>query len=177
MSFLEKCGDALGLESGEIKNKQLSSSSTWMGISTFGPQHARLNNSKWPQGWSADTTDQNPWFKVTFQSDYVITGIATQGYGNPVFNEWIESYYLLWLDSKAGEVYYHEDGKVKVGDRMTLYRWWFFFHIFYIWFTTRDMYQQKEVPLCLRYTTSLHTVNGSTSNFDETPARFTCRIL
>lgn len=112
----KKCGDALGLESGEIKNKQLSSSSTWMGISTFGPQHARLNNSKWPQGWSADTTDQNPWLKVTFQSDYVITGIATQGYGNPVFNEWIESYYLLWLDSKAGEVYYHEDGKVKVLD-------------------------------------------------------------
>ena len=130
MSFLEKCGDALGLESGEIKNKQLSSSSTWMGISTFGPQHARLNNSKWPQGWSADITDQNPWLKVTFQSDYVITDIATQGYGNPVFSEWIESYYLLWLDSKAGEVYYHEDGKVKVGDRMTLYRWWFFFIFF-----------------------------------------------
>lgn len=113
--FLEKCGEALGLESGEIKHGQLTSSSVWMGVSTFGPQHARLNNKKWPQGWSADVTDKNPWLKVTFQSDYVITGIATQGYGNPVFSEWVESYYLLWTDTKAGEVYYHEDGKVKVG--------------------------------------------------------------
>ena len=83
-------------------------------MNTFGPQQARLNNQKWPQGWSADLTDKQPWLKVSLQSDYVITGIATQGYGNPVFREWVESYYVVWLDKKAGEVYYHEDGKIKV---------------------------------------------------------------
>lgn len=110
-----KCGDALGFESGEIKDGQLSVSSVWMGVNTFGPQNARLNNQKWPQGWSADPSDQNPWLNVSLDADYVITGIATQGYGNPVFSEWVESYYILWLDSEAGEVYYQENGKVKVG--------------------------------------------------------------
>lgn len=110
-----KCGDALGFESGEIKDGQLSVSSVWMGVNTFGPQNARLNNQKWPQGWSVDPSDQNPWLNVSLDADYVITGIATQGYGNPVFSEWVESYYILWLDSEAGEVYYQENGKVKVG--------------------------------------------------------------
>ena len=110
-----KCGDALGFESGEIKDGQLSVSSVWMGVNTFGPQNARLNNQKWPQGWSTDPSDQNPWLNVSLDADYVITGIATQGYGNPVFSEWVESYYILWLDSEAGEVYYQENGKVKVG--------------------------------------------------------------
>lgn len=115
MFFKEKCADALGIENGGIKDGQLTASSAWMGVRTFGPQQARLNNQKWPQGWSADLTDKQPWLKVSLQSDYVITGIATQGYGNPVFREWVESYYLVWLDTKAGEVYYHEDGEVKVG--------------------------------------------------------------
>ena len=112
--FLEKCGGALGIESGEIKDGQLSASSVWMGVNTFGPQHARLNNQKWPQGWSADLRDENPWLKVSLDADYVITGIATQGYGNPVFNEWVESYFVVWLDIRASEVYYREEGKVKV---------------------------------------------------------------
>ena len=111
----EKCVEPLGFENGEIKDGELTASSAWMGVSTFGPQQARLHNKKWPQGWSADLTDKQPWLKVSLQSDYVITGIATQGYGNPVFREWIESYDLVWLDTKAGEVFYHEDGKVKVG--------------------------------------------------------------
>jgi len=110
----EKCGEALGFESGEIKDGQLSASSVWMGVNTFGPQHARLNNQKWPQGWSADLRDENPWLKVSLDADYVISGIATQGYGNPVYSEWVESYYLVWLDIRASEVYYREDGKVKV---------------------------------------------------------------
>lgn len=111
----EKCGEALGIESGEIKDGQLSASSVWMGVNTFGPKQARLNNQKWPQGWSADLRDENPWLKVSLDADYVITGIATQGYGNPVFNEWVEKYSLVWLDTTAGEIYYHENGKVKVG--------------------------------------------------------------
>lgn len=116
ISFIkEKCVEALGIENGGVKDGQLTASSVWMGVNTFGPQQARLHNQKWPQGWSADLTDKQPWLKVSLQSDYVITGIATQGYGNPVFREWVESYYLVWLDTKAGEVFYHEDGKVKVG--------------------------------------------------------------
>ena len=112
--FLEKCGGALGIENGEIKDGQLAVSSVWMGASTFGSHNARLNNQKWPQGWSADVRDENPWLKVSLDTDYVITGIATQGYGSAVFNEWVESYYIIWLDIRASEVYYHEDAKVKV---------------------------------------------------------------
>ena len=111
----ETCGEALGFESGAIKDAQFTASSVWMGLNTFGPQRARLNNQQWPQGWSADLSDKHPWIKISLQSDYVITGIATQGYGNSVFDEWVESYYLVWLDVKAGEVFYHEDGKLMVG--------------------------------------------------------------
>lgn len=114
MIFLEKCGDALGVESGEIKDAQLSASSSWRGIRTFGAQHARLNNQQWPQGWSADVRDKNPWLKVSLDVDHVITGIATQGHGSLVFSERVESYFVVWLDIRAGNVYYHEDGKVKV---------------------------------------------------------------
>ena len=110
----EKCGGALGMKNGEIKDGQLSVSSVWMGVSTFGAQNARLDNHKWPQGWSADLRDENPWLKVSLDADYVITGIATQGYGSAVFSEWVESYYVAWLDIRASEVYYHEDAKVKV---------------------------------------------------------------
>lgn len=110
----KKCGGALGIENGEIKDGQLSVSSVWMGASTFGSHNARLNNQKWPQGWSAGLRDENPWLKVSLDTDYVIAGIATQGYGSAVFNEWVESYYIVWLDIMASEVYYHEDAKVKV---------------------------------------------------------------
>lgn len=97
-----------------IKDSQLTASSVWMGISTFGPQRARLNSNKWPQGWSASIKDQNPWLKVNLGSNHVITAIATQGYGNAIFNEWVESYYISWLDKMAGDVMYEEEGNVKV---------------------------------------------------------------
>lgn len=112
----KKCGEALGIESGEIKDAQLSASSSWRGVNSFGAHNARLNSQRWPQGWSADVQDENPWLKVSFDVDYVINGIATQGHGNMVFNEWVESYFVVWLDIRAGEVYYQEDGKVKVFD-------------------------------------------------------------
>ncbi|KAK2562119.1 Neuropilin-1 [Acropora cervicornis] len=110
----KKCGDALGVESGEIKDAQLSASSSWRGIRAFGAQQARLNNQQWPQGWSADVRDKNPWLKISLDVDHVITGIATQGHGSLVFSERVESYFVVWLDIRAGKVHYREDGKIKI---------------------------------------------------------------
>ena len=81
----------------------------------YGPQRARLNNHVWPQGWVADPSDnENPWIKIKFDDLYVITSIATQGYGNPMFSEWIKSYKITWFDTKQGRVPYQEEGKEKV---------------------------------------------------------------
>ena len=102
------------MENGKIKDSQLTASSMWMGIATFGPQRARLNNRKWPQGWSAAIRDHKPWLKVSLDAEHVITAVATQGYGNAIFNEWVENYYVSWSDKNARDVVYEENGKVKV---------------------------------------------------------------
>lgn len=111
----EKCGHPLGLESKQISDSQLTASSSWMSTKKYGPQQARLNNRVWPQGWIADSKDKDPWLKIKLNGRHIITGIATQGYGNQLFNEWVKSYIMSWYDPKhRGYVNYHEEGNDKV---------------------------------------------------------------
>lgn len=110
-----KCGHPLGLESKEIRDSQLTASSSWMSGQRYGPQQARLNNKDWPQGWVADSRDTTPWLKIKLDGRHIVTGISTQGYGNQLSNKCVKSYQVSWYDRKhQGYVNYREQGKDKV---------------------------------------------------------------
>jgi len=113
--FEGKCGHPLGIESKEIADSQLEASSTWMSSNIYGPQRARLNNKEWPQGWVADARDRNLWLKVKLSGRHIVSGIATQGYGNKLFNDWVTSYQVSWYDPKHKDfIIYREQGTEKV---------------------------------------------------------------
>lgn len=90
-----------GLENGVIKDEQLSASSVYKNdFSTFGAQRARLNLRSWPPGYRANNDMANshtpPWISVELGRKLIVTGIATQGYGEPSVAEWITSYRVMY---------------------------------------------------------------------------------
>ena len=82
---------------------------------TFGAHRARLNLTSWPAGYRAnrETIDYFPWLKINLDQDMVITGIATQGFGNASLNEWVTSYMVFYDKRGAEETVYctMEDGE------------------------------------------------------------------
>ena len=87
---------------------------------TFGAHRARLNLTSWPAGYRAnkETIGYFPWLKINLDQDMVITGIATQGFGNASLNEWVTSYMVFYDKRGADETVYctMEDGEtLKVG--------------------------------------------------------------
>ena len=55
--------------------------------------------TSWPPGYrSAPEDSGSGWFKVDLDHITVITGIATQGYGDTSVNEWLLSYMLLYSE-------------------------------------------------------------------------------
>lgn len=86
-----------------------------MSSNMYGPQQARLDNKEWPQGWIADARDKNPWLKIKLNGRHIVSGIATQGYGNKLFSDWVKSYQVSWYDPKhKGFIIYREQGNEKV---------------------------------------------------------------
>ena len=88
----------MGISDGRIQDYQLDASSTYDNeFKTYGPQRARLNMTSWPPGFrSAPDKADSAWFKVEIGQIIVITGIATQGYGDTSVSEWLSSYILLY---------------------------------------------------------------------------------
>ncbi|CAH3172071.1 unnamed protein product, partial [Porites evermanni] len=104
------CFEPLGISDGRIKNSQLHASSAFHNdFNTFGPHRARLNITSWPQGYRS-ATDQlsSSWFKVEIGRIMVITGIATQGYGDVSVNEWLTAYILLYSQGKEDYTFFRE---------------------------------------------------------------------
>ena len=98
LNFLANCFKPLGISDGRIQDFQLISSSAFDNdFKMYGPQRARLNMTSWPPGYrSAPDKAYTGWIKVDFGYIMVITGIATQGYGDTTVNEWLKSYMLLY---------------------------------------------------------------------------------
>ncbi len=95
-------------------------------FATFGAHRARLNLTSWPAGYRADTkTDVLfHWLKINMDQPMVITGIATQGYGNSSFSEWVMSYMVFYDKLSAEETVYctEEDGEtIKVNEYVNVY--------------------------------------------------------
>lgn len=100
------------MASGAIKNEQITASSVYNEeFSKFGAHRARLNLTR---GYRADRKQSGGWIKVELEKQMVITGIATQGYGDPRVPEWTEQYMVMY--SKGGDYLYFQnlEGDLKV---------------------------------------------------------------
>ncbi|XP_068737323.1 uncharacterized protein [Montipora capricornis] len=111
----EKCNMALGMESGKIKDDQITASSS---ESEHPASRGRLNY-KLPSGevgsWSSRLKDNMQWFQVDLGSgNRNVSGIATQGgtdyRGRP---RWVEKYKLMYSDDGVNFQYYNDGGATK----------------------------------------------------------------
>ena len=116
--FSSACNVTLGIEGGEIKDNQLSSSDS---KSNHPPDEARLNG---PKAWVAhkDSPDTfyngyyteytAPWIEVDFKKEKHVAGIATQGRADGRQNQWVTEYIvkypkgILWLRIKESQLNY-----------------------------------------------------------------------
>ena len=108
--YLE-CQDALGMQSGDISDGQISASSEW------DPNHAaiqgRLNfkQSGIKGGaWSSLTLDTKQWLQVDLGSYYTrVSRVATQG--RNLFDQWVTEYQLEYSYNGVNFQYYREQGQ------------------------------------------------------------------
>lgn len=91
------CGQPIGLSNGKIPDSSLTALSVFNDdFSNYGAHRARLLLNKWPPGYRADPkATNNSWIKVDFGEPWIITGIATQGYGGNTTEEWLTEYMLM----------------------------------------------------------------------------------
>ncbi|XP_072175712.1 venom prothrombin activator pseutarin-C non-catalytic subunit-like [Diadema setosum] len=86
---------ALGMESGAIKDTNITASSWWS--AWFPPQKGRLNT----QGAWAPKTKNSSWIQVELEHPTCIVGLATQGqWGN---NQWVKEY-KVGCGLQAGDI-------------------------------------------------------------------------
>ena len=81
-------------------------------FATFGAHRARLNLTSWPPGYRANKQGEGffSWLAVNLDHDMVITGIATQGYGNLSVQEWVESYIIYYEKGNDFKFFTEADG-------------------------------------------------------------------
>ncbi|XP_022801142.1 lactadherin-like [Stylophora pistillata] len=104
------CHGPLGMESGAIKDQQITASS--YRNRRLKPNHGRLHfkAKKGSKGaWRADWKQEEPWLQVDLHSKNTwVTGIATQGREDA--NRWVTTYRLRYSDG-IGFYFYKEKGK------------------------------------------------------------------
>ncbi|XP_031776700.1 discoidin domain-containing receptor 2 isoform X2 [Nasonia vitripennis] len=93
---LGQCTAALGMQSGEIPDEDITASSFY--DPSLGPKHARLHNNNGGGAWCPKdmvTKEPKEYLEVNLRSPRVITSTRTQGrYGNGHGVEYTEEYYI-----------------------------------------------------------------------------------
>lgn len=106
----DKCSQPLGLSDCGIRDDQLDETTAFNNdFDSFGAHRARLNLTSWPPGYRANFEKPGAVLSLEIKlgQKKVITGIATQGYGNETFQEWVTSYKLFY--EKEGMLAYIKD--------------------------------------------------------------------
>nr|XP_058960030.1 uncharacterized protein LOC131786985 isoform X4 [Pocillopora verrucosa] len=106
----EVCVQALGMESGDIVDAQITASSEFDG--NHAAKQGRLNFQAVPGkagSWSARTNDVNQWIQIKLPGYTKITRFATQG--RNAFNQWVTQYKLEYSEDGVTFHYYHEPGQ------------------------------------------------------------------
>lgn len=101
----DKCVKSLGISDYRISDDQMDAPTAYDDdFGSFGAHRARLNLTSWPPGYRANYEPLGTflWLEVSLNQKSVITGIATQGYGNSSAQEFVTSYMLMY--EKGGEM-------------------------------------------------------------------------
>ncbi|XP_078346606.1 uncharacterized protein LOC144631897 [Oculina patagonica] len=108
------CADALGMQSGEIPDSGLKSSSDYNQY--FGAERSRLNEVKegsFYGGWASKHADVGQWLQIDLGMTTKVTRIATQGRQDA--NWWVTKYALTY--SNGGQFQPYNNGEVFPGNR------------------------------------------------------------
>uniref|UniRef100_A0A8C4SJ61 Discoidin, CUB and LCCL domain containing 2 n=1 Tax=Erpetoichthys calabaricus TaxID=27687 RepID=A0A8C4SJ61_ERPCA len=101
------CYGTLGLESGVVRNSQITSSSflQWDDLighqTVWGPERARLR--KPGPSWAALNSDGNQWLQIDLKKERKVTGIITTGSTVPDYYFYVSAYRVLY--SEDGETW------------------------------------------------------------------------
>ncbi|CAL8404007.1 unnamed protein product [Boreogadus saida] len=90
-----RCTALLGMEGGGILASQVSASSIHygvMGLQSWGPGLARLNNQGIVNAWTAAADDRNPWIEVNMGKKMRMSGIITQGASRMGTAEYVKAF-------------------------------------------------------------------------------------
>ncbi|XP_078351506.1 polycystin family receptor for egg jelly-like isoform X2 [Oculina patagonica] len=113
-----ECQDALGMESREITDEQITASSQW--DSYHAAIQARLHFPEaggYAGGWAVAISDENQWLQVDLKNKTTnVTGVATQGRSG--FHQWVTKYNLQFSDDGVNFYYYMEQRNVSIKDFM-----------------------------------------------------------
>ncbi|XP_078346313.1 uncharacterized protein LOC144631689 isoform X2 [Oculina patagonica] len=98
------CADALGMQSGEIPDSAMKSSSDYNQY--FGPERSRLNKVKegsFYGGWASKHADVGQWLQIDLGKITKVTRIATQGRQDA--NWWVTKFTLSYSDGAKFKSY------------------------------------------------------------------------
>jgi len=115
MLNISGCRKPLGMESGLIKDNQITASHWLHKSKDYTPVNARLNSDTPSGGWCSDGIEENKdqYIQIDLLRNTKVTGIATQGRSRN--SEYIEKFQLMY--QRDGEDFfrtYNESGVWKV---------------------------------------------------------------
>ena len=105
------CSTPLGMESGAIKDAQISASTQWN--NNYGTSRARLNlkvTGVKGGAWVTRVLDLKQWLQVDLGSYTIVTGVATQGRNEPRLRQWVTKYRLQYSTDGVNFHFYIEKG-------------------------------------------------------------------
>ncbi|KAK3749728.1 hypothetical protein QZH41_014019, partial [Actinostola sp. cb2023] len=103
----ETCSYALGMQSGVVKDAQLTASGT-RDVS-HPPSAARLELPNSSHSWKSKDSDDKQWLQIEFIKAKQINGVATQGH-----YEWVTEYSLQYSNTSDKFAEYTVDGKTMI---------------------------------------------------------------
>uniref|UniRef100_A0A1I8EQY9 Uncharacterized protein n=1 Tax=Wuchereria bancrofti TaxID=6293 RepID=A0A1I8EQY9_WUCBA len=112
--FSEECANPLGMESGLIKDNQLSASSSH-DKDTTGPQNSRIRTERGSGAWCPRqqiSSEIVEWLQIDFDMDMVVTAVETQGrFDGGRGLEYAPGYMLEYWRESLGTWARYKDGK------------------------------------------------------------------
>ncbi|XP_022805050.1 uncharacterized protein LOC111342257 [Stylophora pistillata] len=105
------CSTPLGMESGAIKDAQITASTQW--DDNHAPSRARLNlklTGVKRGAWSTRVLDLKQWLHVDLLSLTIVTGVATQGRNAPRIQQWVTKYRFQYSNDGVNFHFYKEKG-------------------------------------------------------------------
>lgn len=114
------CNRPLGIQSGKLKNRGFSASSSWNAY--HGPFLARLHRQRrghYVGSWSAKHNNHYQWLMIDFGRATKIIRVGTQGRQDA--SQWVTTYWLSFSQDGVNFVYYEQGSGNKVSFKARLY--------------------------------------------------------